>query len=376
VRPAPTGRRWRRLALGALLACAGLGACAESADDLASGPVRPAPEGAPWQTLVEWRLFVDTADQVPNDRVVPYEMISPLFTDYAAKHRFIWVPEGEVLGWRDVGPLAFPVGSILVKTFAYPVDARAPALGERLVETRLLVHESGGWKAHTYVYAAGDPDPTKATLKRGGTVVPVSWIDADGAPRSFGYVVPNENECAECHGEAPSTQPLGPRARQLDRDSDYDGVIVNQIDYLASAIGFDQPPPAEADRDRMVDPFGDADVATRARAWLDVNCAHCHSAAGDVSQKALWFDWESTAPEVARPVDLGVCKVPTSSGGANCERTYDIVPGEPDASVLLCRVESTVATVQMPPLGRTQAHVEAAALLREWIAAMEPVGCD
>jgi len=360
--------------LAALLVGVALGGCADLEDG--GGPVNPAPEGAPWATLAEWRVFDDAALQTPNERVVPYDVISPLFSDYAVKHRFLWVPEGEVIGWRDVGPLALPVGSIVVKTFAYPVDARDPSLGEQILETRLLVRESGGWAAYTYVYAEGDPDPTKARLRVGGTTLPVSWVDGEGATRSLTYVVPNANECTECHGEQPATDLLGVRARQLDRDTVVDGVAVNQLDHLAAVVGFDQAPPAFDARERMVDPFGEADLTSRARAWLDVNCAHCHSAVGDVAQKALWFDWESTDPEVAAPVDIGVCKIPTSSGGANCERTYDIVPGEPDESVLMCRVESTEPKVQMPPLGRTQEHVEGAALLRAWIAAMEPTGCE
>lgn len=370
-------RRGATARVAALLLAAGLAtspAC-DADDGAALGPVRPAPAGAPWPTLAEWRLFADTARQQPNEGVVRFEVIAPLFTDYADKHRFIWLPEGARLDAAEVGPWSLPVGAIVVKTFAYPVDARDPSLGERLIETRLLVHEAdAGWVAHTYVYAAGDPDPRRARLKPAGDIIPVSWIDATGATRSVDYVVPTANECTECHGALGSTDLLGVRTRQLDRDVTVDGEVVGQLDHLAAALGFTPPPPRD-DGAVMVDPLGDGELTARARAWLDVNCAHCHSAGGEAGQKALLLDWESTDPAVASPIDWGACKVPTSSGGANCERIYDIVPGDPDASVLMCRIESDVGKVQMPPLGRRLVHAEGVAVIRAWIAGMEPTGC-
>lgn len=363
------------VALAVLVAACAAPACDSDAGDAAVGPVRPAPDGAPWATLAEWRLFTDTARQEPNDGVVRFDVIAPLFSDYADKHRFIWVPDGADVDVTEVGPWSLPVGAIVVKTFAYPVDARDPSLGERLIETRLLVHEAaGGWVAHTYVYAAADPDPRRARLKPAGDIIPVSWIDAAGATRSVDYVVPTANECTECHGAAGATELLGVRTRQLDRDVVVAGEVVGQLDHLAAALGFASPG-ADPGRDVMVDPLGDGDLTSRARAWLDVNCAHCHSATGEAGQKALLLDWESTDPAVASPIDWGACKVPTSSGGANCERVYDIVPGDPDASVLMCRIESDVGKVQMPPLGRRLVHTEGVAVIRAWIAGMEPTGC-
>lgn len=368
--------RWQRarLALGLGLALALFG-CGDDGGAGAPTAVRPAPDGKPWATLAEWGLFADAATQTPNARVVPYGVVSPLFTDYALKHRFIWVPEGEAIGYAPVGPLDLPRGSIVVKTFALPVDARDPSLGEQLIETRLYVHESGGWVGHTYVYAPGDPDPAHATRTVAGAIRAVSWIDATGATRTNDYAVPNTNECTDCHGTAPATRLVGVVARQLNHDALYDGVSTNQLDELAAVLGFTSPLPAVGERPTMPDPFGDAPLAERARSYLDANCAHCHSAVGAVNQKALFFDWEHSDPSVATALDIGACKVPTSAGGATCGRTYDIVPGAPDASILICRVESDQAKVMMPPLGRRLVHDEGVALLREWIASMPADDC-
>lgn len=369
----------RQLAGGAALALAlaatVAGACGDDGGSGAPTEVNPAPEGKPWATLAEWGIFADAATQTPNARVVRYDVMSPLFSDYAWKHRFLWVPEGTTVGYTATGPWELPVGAIVVKTFALPVDARDPSKGEQLLETRLLVHESGGWAAHTYVYAAGDPDPAHAKRTVAGAIRAVSWVDEDGATRTNDYTVPNTNECTDCHGTAPNTHLLGVRSRQLNHDAVYDGVSENQIDRVGEVLGFASAPPPAAERPTMPDPFGDAPLVDRARAYLDANCAHCHSAEGAVNQKALFFDWEHSDPASATPLDIGICKVPTSAGGATCERIYDIVPGAPDESILMCRVESDEPKVIMPPLGRRLVHDEGAALLREWIAAMPADDC-
>lgn len=353
-------------ALGLALAGALLG-CDDGAG--AATGVNPAPAGKPWKTLDEWRLFADAAHQIPAEGVVPFEVTSPLFSDYTAKHRFLWIPEGEHIGYKDDGVWDLPVGAILVKTFAYPIDERDPAKGERILETRLLVHEPSGWVPHTYVW---DEAQTTAERKVAGTYLETSWIDATGATRAHRYVVPTTNECQECHGKMPASLPLGLKTAQLDRPTRAGDD--NQIDHLASLGWFaTAPPPADA-RTRFAAPDSDADLALRARSYLDANCAHCHSPTGDASNKALYLDFASTGPSDS-PTNWGVCKVPTSAGGATCGYTYDVVPGDAAHSIMICRMESTRGADQMPPIGRGLVHAEGVALVRAWIDAMEPTTC-
>src|SRR5690606_327413 len=96
------------------------------------------------------------------------------------------------------------------------------------------------------------------------------------------YRVPNVVECANCHGGTEEVTPIGPRTAQMDRAHDYGAGPVNQIDHLASLGWFSEPPPAE--RRRLADPFGDGDLESRARAYLDANCAHCHREGGAAGQ--------------------------------------------------------------------------------------------
>lgn len=281
-----------------------------SGDDTPVADVTPAPEGQPWSTLGEWGLFEDLQAQTPRQGVVLYEPIAPLFSDYTAKRRFIWVPAGEQMGYSADEVWDFPRGTILVKTFSYVLDERDPAAGERLLETRLLVREETRWKAHTYVY---DEDGSEAGREVAGETIDVSWVDSAGTQRSNAYEVPNTNVCQDCHGEEEAMDSLGVRTRQLDRMQDYGAGPVNQIDHLVEQGMLDAAP---ADRARLVDPFGDAPLSDRMRSYFDSNCGSCHRPGANADSSFLYLDHDFTDPVSGDPTNWGVCKVPTSAGGA------------------------------------------------------------
>lgn len=342
--------------------------------DAGTSGVNPAPTGQPWQKLSQWGLFSDLAAQVPADGVHPYEVISPLFSDYTEKHRFFWVPDGTQVTVTDDGVWSFPVGAILVKTFAYAQTAGGDPASERLLETRLLVHEPNGWVPHSYIFAANASD---ATLKVAGAFIPATFVTADGETRETTYIVPTKNQCFECHGTDTRTGPLGPKTAQLDRPAHPRFVSAdnpdNQLDrYLAVGV-IDRRPTATttfAAPDNTT-----ANLELRARSYLDANCAHCHSPTGDASAKGLYLDFASTGPDQPAS-NWGVCKVPTSAGGSTRGHVYDVVPGSAATSIMTCRMASTEGKDQMPPLGRAIAHDEGLALITEWIDTMSPAGCD
>lgn len=340
--------------------------------DASDGGVTPAPEGEPYDTLAQWHLFRDATRQEPSERVVPYEVISQLFADYATKHRFIYVPEGKTIGYSPSETWDLPVGTILVKTFSYLADARDPSKGERLLETRLLIHQSDGWVPHTYVWDAAQ---SSASLTIGGTTIDSQFVDPAGKSRTNAYTVPSENDCRGCHGRLGYTNTLGGRTLQLDRDNDYGSGPENQIDHLAALGLFKSTPEAAASRVHLVDPFGTAPVSDRARSYLVGNCAHCHQPMNaQASSSGLWLDWASTGPTAAKN-HWGYCKDrPSAAGGGTCGLLFDIVPGEPDQSILICRANSTRPKEKMPTIGRNLVHDEGVALLRDWISSL-PGSC-
>jgi hypothetical protein len=107
------------------------------------------------------------------------------------------------------------------------------------------------------------------------------------------------------------------------------------------------------------------DLDHRARSYLDVNCGHCHSATGAADTSGLFLN----AAEVSLR-RLGACKPPIAAGRGTGGRQVSIAPGEPDASILIFRVDATDPGIMMPELGRTTVHVEGVELLRSWVASL------
>lgn len=330
----------------------------------------PAPAGVALETLLaegpapklsDYHLFRDAGAREPNG-LTPYSLNTPLFSDYAEKFRFLYLPPGTKAAYRAEGVLDLPVGATLVKTFAYPADLRRPAEKIRYLETRLLIHKREGWVAQTYVWNA---EQTEAVLKRAGARLDVSFVDTQGRTRQVDYAVPNQNQCKECHQLDKTLTPIGPKARNLNGDYAYASGTENQLAHW-SRLGLLAGAPAPKDIPRTArwdDPK--VPVAARARAYLDANCAHCHNPRAVASNSGLFLNLEET-----RPAALGVGKGPVAAGRGSGGLMVGIDPGHPDASILAYRMASTEPGVMMPELGRSLTHEEGLALIRAYIAGM------
>ncbi|MGI9545174.1 MAG: SO2930 family diheme c-type cytochrome [Cyclobacteriaceae bacterium] len=305
------------------------------------------------------------ADMIPVSGVVPYDLNTPLFSDYALKLRFVQVPEGAKVPFQADAVFDFPVGTVLIKTFYYPNDFTKPGEGRTLMETRLLIHEETGWKALPYIW---DEEQTEAYLEITGGNREVSWTHVDRAVRKINYSIPNVNQCKGCHIKGKEILPIGPSARQLNKDFNYQGKTNNQLLKWASLEILDELPENKSVWPKI--PVWNqpetGSIAERARAYLEINCAHCHSAAGPAKTSGLMLDYHE-----ANPAALGVGKAPVAAGRGSGGRFYSIVPGEPEASILVYRMEATDPAIMMPEMGRKQTHKEGVALIREWIAGME-----
>lgn len=329
-------------------------------------PVLPSQPEEPPEKLAAYGLFRgDGSTQEPAQGVVSYDIRTPLFTDYALKYRFVKLPPGTSAEYHETEAFAFPVGTILVKTFAYPHDFRDPGKGRRLIETRLLIHNPEGWVGLPYVW---NEEQTEATLKIAGVARDVSWIHADGEQRTINYLVPNMNQCRSCHENRQVMAPIGPKARHLNKDYHYPESRDNQLaHWTRTGILRGAPAPEEAPRLAVWDDPATGSVEQRARAWLEVNCAHCHNPNGPARTSGL--DLLASQAEAYR---YGVMRTPVAAGRGSGGRLYDIVPGKPDESILLYRIHSTEPGVMMPELGRRLVDAEGAALVRAWIASLPP----
>jgi uncharacterized repeat protein (TIGR03806 family) len=345
------------------------------------------------KALSEWRLLKIEGGRLSlNAGVVPYDLNTPLFSDYAHKLRTIWMPKGKSARYDAKNSFDFPVGTIISKTFYYPLpgdgkwDGKSVARiaanndlqGEsldlskvRLIETRLLVRREAGWEAMPYVW---NESQTEATLKRAGDLIALELVDSDGGRETADYQVPDQNQCASCHATDNKTRalhPIGPKARHLNRDFAYAAGSENQIAHLAR-VGYltGAPDPARAPRNADWQDAAHARLEDRARAYLDVNCGHCHSQTGPAITSGMWLD-----AAIVDRLKLGFCKQPVAAGKGTGNRLYDIAPGQADASVLVFRMDSDDPSVMMPELGRSVVHREGVELIREWIDAQQGA-CD
>ena len=349
-------------------------------------------EGHP-EHLSDWHVLIADGGRLSlNGGVVPYDLNTPLFSDYAHKLRTIWMPKGQAAKYDPEKAFDFPVGTIITKTFYYPrvdgaaKDAKAVAVNYdtaadfdgaklkldhvRLIETRVLVRRDKGWEALPYVWNA---DQSDAELARTGDQIPIELQRAGEAAQPITYVVPNVNQCAACHVSDVKSrlfEPLGPKARHLNRDYVYDGKAENQLAYL-TRIGYltGAPEAATAPKNaNWADPK--EDLTARARAYLDINCGHCHNSKGAANTTALHLNMGAPAD-----LHLGLCKPPVAAGRGTGDFKFDIVPGKPDESILVYRVSTDETGVMMPEIGRKSVHREGAELIKAWIAAWQS-SCD
>ena len=319
------------------------------------------------EKLSAWHLFRVTARGLdPNSGVVPYDLNTPLFSDYAVKHRFVWMPPATSAVYHETETFQFPLGSILAKTFAYPVDGAGSSSGkERLIETRLLVNTESGWVGLPYVW---NEEQTEATLELAADPTPVRWTHPSGKRFTINYTIPNANQCKSCHADKHRVmRPIGPKARNLNKDFAYADGAANQLAYWTK-VGYlrGAPSPNQAPKAAVWDDPKSGSLEARVRTYLDVNCAHCHNPEGPANTSGLYL-----SSTVTEPLRLGSCKVPVSAGQGSGNLLFDIVPGKPDESILVHRMESTTPKVMMPELGRTLVHEESVALIREWVASLE-----
>jgi uncharacterized repeat protein (TIGR03806 family) len=352
---------------GALLLGALLVSCGNSPQPSCT-PVRGGATAFP--TLDAWcQVSLANGDVVPQVGVTPYNLNTPLFSDYAVKRRTVWMPSGTSASYDASNVFTFPDGTVLTKSFGFADDLRKANPSIHWVETRVVWLSGGVWQAVSYTW---DDAQKTATVAPGGAIYPVSWVDASGQTVSTNYLVPEAPQCLECHQDSSNLTPIGPKARNLNRDLAYpDGSTENQLAHWTKA-GLLTGAPADPSSAPKLAVWNDASTGTleeRARAYLETNCAHCHSDGGQAHTTGLHLSTLETDP-----VAYGICKKPIAAGAGAGGHLFDIVPGSPDDSIIPYRMNATSPPAAMPQLGRTVVDTEGLQLVRDWIASLSG-GC-
>lgn len=319
----------------------------------------------PFDKLSDYQFFKGAlADLQPNERVLPYDLNSPLFSDYAHKARFVWMPEGTSANYKEDHVLDFPEGAVLIKNFFYENDEREAAKGRRIMETRLLVNRGEEWEALGYIW---DEAQTEAFYESIGDIKTVDWVNQQGVAQHADYIIPNKNQCKGCHAYGEKQMPIGPKVRNLNKTFDYAEGSMNQLEKWA-AVGYlsNYDPSQEHPRAAVWNEETSGTLHERAMAYLDINCGHCHHPKGAANTSGL-----NLVAGTPISTALGVFKATVSAGAGTGGFTYSIVPGNPAESILVYRMNSTNPGAMMPELGRQLVHEEGVALIKEWIAKME-----
>lgn len=318
-------------------------------------------DAVPYQTLSAYNFFENNmADQSPVFGVLPYDLITPLFSDYAKKKRFIWMPNGTQATYTSDNTIVdFPLGSVIIKTFYY--DNVLPNLTTKIIETRLIIKKNNEYIFANYKW---NEDQTEAFLDNNGSFVNVS-IEKDNNPFEINYRVPSETECRVCHKSANELPiPIGPKPQNLNKLFLYADGTKNQLQkwvevgYLNNAVPSnintvvnweDQSEPLEL----------------RARSYLDINCAHCHSDEAHCAYRPIRLSFTDTE----NPVNSGICISPEEN--FDNALVHIISPGRNDRSMLWFRINTTEVSARMPLLSRSVKHDEGVALIETWINSLE-----
>ncbi|WP_296314843.1 hypothetical protein [Winogradskyella sp. UBA3174] len=337
--------------------------CSDNNDSISEDNYMPVPVSPvvldivafPFNTLSEYNFFEGNIKaQEPSFGVVPYEPISTLFTDYAKKKRFVWMP-GDVQATyvTDDQFIDFPVGTFLIKTFYY--DNVQPNNTTRIIETRLMLKKADNWHFADYIW---NDDQTEATFSLDGSFTNIDFIE-NGIVKSTNYRIPSDVECSTCHNSQGDPIPIGLKPQNLNNTYSYADGPQNQLEKLIAQGYLEDNLPTTINTvvkwDDETQP-----IDLRVRSYVDVNCAHCHSDLSYCGYRPVRFAFNETNDAS----NLGICVDPDTEIP---EMTKIVAPSLKERSVMYLRLNTEAEELRMPLLGRTLVHEEAVALIGEWI---------
>lgn len=298
--------------------------------------------GAPFPDRLSKTGCVDPGDATKlAGGLVPYAPNAQLWSDGASKERWMALPDGTKIDVKDDGDFAFPIGTVLGKTFA--------VAGKR-VETRLFVrHEDGEWGGYSYEWQEDGKDAVLLAGSKSKDLGGQTWY------------YPSRAECMRCHTEA-AGRSLGLELGQQNGDFVYASTnrIANQLKTLDHIGVFAAPLKPLAEVVTIPDPFGQDALEARAKAYLHANCAMCHRPqGGGRGNMDLRFGTVLAA--------ASACNAAPEAGDLGIAGAKLVVPGDPAKSLLSVRPAAPLAAIRMPPLGTSVVDPQGTALLSSWI---------
>ena len=356
-------------------------ACTNDNDDEYT-PVSPVVvdlTSVPYEKLSDYHFFDgEMKNQIPSLDVLPYEPASPLFTDYAHKKRFVWMPKGVKATYNGDGQiLELPVGAAIIKTFYY--DKVQPSNTTKIIETRIMIRKSSGWIFADYVW---NIEQTEAYLDMDGSNVSIDYKDENDVLHSVpNYRIPNEVQCITCHKARQTINsvavdvniPIGIKPQNINFDYNYGTETKNQltkwieVGYLQNNFSLPSANNTTIDYTDTSKP-----LESRVRSYLDINCAHCHQDNRHCDYRPMRFAFAETGDLVNGLANMGVCVNTQDMQDFPPALSKIVSPGNINRSMLYYRLNTTNENYRMPLHGRTVIHTEGVALIEQWINSLQP----
>lgn len=309
--------------------------------------------------LSETGAFDDTPSLKPAPSLISYDINLPFWSDNADKRRWISLPDNapRPIQFHPTEPWRFPAGTVFVKHFEMPPNTGG---GTPIpIETRLLVCDRhGGVYGATYRWRADGTDADLVDQTVVDQIIP-------GAPREpYTWYFPGRSDCRICHTPQ-SGGVLGVNTRQLNRPTNDIGhpssknqlIRWQELGLVDSAPALSPETVAKLPRLPAIDEET-ASLESRARAYLDVNCAMCHQPGGVTGT----FDARFATALAAQNLVNGRVNI-----NLGLDRARVIAPKDPWRSTALQRVNTLDKGITMPPLGHEHIDTTGAALLSRWI---------
>ncbi len=319
-------------------------------------PASPVTEFNPPQRLSQTGLY-DQSGQIDH-RNQYFSPQYPLWTDGAAKSRWIYLPEGTQIDISNIDIWKFPVGTKLWKEFSF--DGRK-------AETRMIWKAADdNWVFASYLWSENQSDAELA---------PSDGIsDAIEITAGKRHSIPGVSDCRSCHQSTPAVV-LGFTALQLsdDRDPLAPHQDPARLDLLTLKKLFEENRLNPARPDLITRPpriRAENPAARAAIGYLSANCGSCHNSTGPLARLGINMlhnvSAADTDPEPAVTTLLnsrGRFAIPNILP----DSTRYIQAGKPDHSAVIYRMNSRRPSSQMPPLGTVLVDSVAVELIEAWI---------
>ena len=246
-----------------------------------------------------------------------YFIVQPLWVDFAAKKRRLFLPPGTQIQFSATENYKFPVGTVLVKHFQMEVSHNV----FQNIETRILVRKTGelpeNWVGYTYKWEGDD-----ARLVDGRSAPEVVLnIDATaaGGERIQKFKIPSRRQCLQCHNESVGFV-RSFLTRQLNTGA--------QLDELNHAGIFSEPLLTSDHYEKFFNIEDQSAVLeNRVKSYLDVNCSHCHNPGPTAMCNFTGMDFRFDHFSVESVVASGHLEKGSKENSALFQRMSSVQPG-------------------------------------------------